>query len=158
MDIALVILFLFLGIAFLLLEIFFLPGISVGGVAGTAFVVAGIWYAFARLGTTAGWLALVIGTAAFGVAVWLFLKGRVLERLSLTAELKSDDAAPAAFSVGDTGRTLSRLAPVGRALIGGTDVEVKAREQLVDAGADIVIVGFDGHTPVVRVADKSEIR
>ena len=46
MDITLVIVFMLLGIIFFLLEIFFLPGISVGGVAGVLFVGASIWYAF----------------------------------------------------------------------------------------------------------------
>lgn len=155
MDILLVSIFLLLGIVFFLLEIFFLPGISIGGVAGTVFVVAGVWYAFAQLGTTAGWLTLAIGAIAFALAVWLFIRARVLERISLTTQLKSDgenNAVRSSLAIGDTGRTISRLAPMGRAFINGIDVEVKAQEQLVDAGVEVQVVAFDDKTPVVKPA------
>ena len=42
-EIFLIVLFMLLGIGFLLLELFLIPGISVGGFAGIAFVVASVW-------------------------------------------------------------------------------------------------------------------
>ena len=65
MDIILVITFVVLGIAFFILEIFFLPGVSIGGIVGTLFTGAGIWYAFAKLGTTAGWIVVAVSVVVF---------------------------------------------------------------------------------------------
>lgn len=151
MDIFLVVLFLLLGIAFFLLEIFFLPGISVGGVAGTVFVVGGVWYAFTYLGTTAGWLSLAAGAVVFVVAVWLFMRAKVLERMSLTTELKDDDTpdAVSGIKVGDTGQALSRLAPMGRAVIAGVEVEVKSQNGFIDVGTPVRVVETDHRTIIV---------
>jgi hypothetical protein len=69
MDIVLVITFVVLGILFFVLEIFFLPGVSIGGIVGTLFTGAGIWYAFAKLGSTAGWIVVVGSVIALLFAI-----------------------------------------------------------------------------------------
>ena len=156
MDIALVIIFLLLGILFFMLEIFFLPGISVGGVAGTAFVVAGVWYAFAKLGVLAGWLSVLTGLIVFGLAIWLFLKGKVLDKMSLTTNLGATEIDPsrAKLKVGDVGTTISRLAPMGKVLFGDVETEVKTQAEFVDAGCEVEIIEFENNILTVRQLNK----
>ena len=55
MPIALIITFAILGIALIVLEIFFLPGTTIAGVAGGLFLVASVWVAFASFGSDIGW-------------------------------------------------------------------------------------------------------
>lgn len=142
MDVALVIVFMLLGIIFFLLEIFFLPGISVGGVAGVLFVGASIWYAFAHLGATAGLITIAGGVVAMGIAIWAFLRSRALEKMALQTELdgKVDALKNIALSVGDKGVTTSRLAPIGKVRFGAEVVEAKSQDGFIDQGVDVEIV------------------
>jgi membrane-bound ClpP family serine protease len=151
MDIILVITFVVLGIAFFILEIFFLPGVSIGGIVGTLFTGAGIWYAFAKIGETAGWIVVAVSVVALALAVVYFIKGKPLDKMALNKELESDN--PYNMSnviVGDKGRTLSRLAPMGKVIVNGEDYEAKVRNGFLDGGVEIEVVGVEGNVLVVE--------
>ena len=79
MDLILVITFIVLGIAFFIPEIFFLPGVSIGGIVGTLFTGAGIWYAFVKLGATAGWIVVAVSAVILLLAIIYFIKGKPLD-------------------------------------------------------------------------------
>ncbi len=152
MDIFLVVLFMFLGIVFLLLELFIIPGVSIGGIAGIAFVVASIWYAFATLSATAGFATLACGVLAMGVAIWIFVRSRTLDRMSLNTEVSGTVDAPkdTQVSVGQRGVTVSRLAPIGTARFGDKTLEVKSLDGLIDPNTEVEVVEVNGETISVR--------
>ncbi len=152
MDIFLVVLFMFLGIVFLLLELFIIPGVSIGGIAGIAFVVASIWYAFATLSATAGFATLACGVLAMGVAIWIFVRSRTLDRMSLNTEVSGTVDAPkdTQVSVGQRGITVSRLAPIGTARFGDKTLEVKSLDGLIDPNTEVEVVEVNGETISVR--------
>lgn len=155
MDIALIIILMALGILFFILEIFFLPGISIGGVAGTVFTVGGIWYAFSQVGSLAGWITLGLGILAFVIAIYLFLKAKTLERLSLTSNV--DSTAPtyniSAVAVGDKGLTISRLSPMGKVLVNGMEFEAKCYDNLLEPKTPIIITAIENQTLIVKETD-----
>ena len=68
MDIILVITFVVLGIAFFILEIFFLPGISIGGIGRTIFPMS--------------FLLILIGTTILYVSLAFFLFHKGLKHYS----------------------------------------------------------------------------
>ncbi len=152
MDIFLVVLFMFLGIVFLLLELFIIPGVSIGGIAGIAFVVASIWYAFATLSATAGFATLACGVLAMGVAIWIFVRSRTLDRMSLNTEVSGTVDAPkdTQVSVGQRGVTVSRLAPIGTARFGDKTLEVKSIDGLIDPNTEIEVAAASGETISVK--------
>ena len=152
MDIFLVVLFMFLGIVFLLLELFIIPGVSIGGIAGIAFVVASIWYAFATLSATAGFVTLACGVLAMGVAIWIFVRSRTLDRMSLNTEVSGAVDVPkdTQVSVGQRGVTVSRLAPIGTARFGDKTLEVKSLDGLIDPNTEVEVVEVNGETISVR--------
>lgn len=152
MDIFLVVLFMFLGIVFLLLELFIIPGVSIGGIAGIAFVVASIWYAFATLNATAGFATLACGVLAMGVAIWIFVRSRTLDRMSLNTEVSGTVDAPkdTQVSVGQRGVTVSRLAPIGTARFGDKTLEVKSIDGLIDPNTEIEVAAASGETISVK--------
>ncbi len=152
MDIFLVVLFMFLGIVFLLLELFIIPGVSIGGIAGIAFVVASIWYAFATLSATAGFATLACGVLAMGVAIWIFVRSRTLDRMSLNTEVSGTVDVPkdTQVSVGQRGVTVSRLAPIGTARFGDKTLEVKSLDGLIDPNTEVEVVEVNGETISVR--------
>lgn len=151
MDIILVITFVVLGIAFFILEIFFLPGVSIGGIVGTLFTGAGIWYAFAKIGTTAGWIVVAVSVIILLLAIVYFIKGKPLDKMALDKELESDNLYDMSkVAVGDRGVTLSRLAPMGKVLVNGEEYEAKFREGFLDRGVEIEVVEIEGNVLVVR--------
>jgi len=155
MDIALVIVFMFLGIIFFLLEIFFLPGISVGGVAGVLFVGASIWYAFSHLGPTVGLITIAGGVVAMGLAIWAFVRSKALDKMSLNTELdgKVDALNGIALSVGDKGVTVSRLAPIGKVRFGTEVVEAKSQDGFIDQTVAVEIVEVSTYGVLVRAVE-----
>ena len=151
MDIILVVTFVVLGIAFFVLEIFFLPGVSIGGVVGTLFIGAAIWYAFAKIGAVAGWVVVAVSVVALLLAVIYFIKGKPLDKMALNRELESDNPYNMSnVTVGDEGRTLSRLAPMGKVLVNGEDYEAKVRNGFLDGGVEVVVVAVEGNVIVVE--------
>ncbi len=153
-EIGLVVLFMLLGIIFLLLELFIIPGISIGGMAGLAFVIASVWYAFSTLGTTAGGITLACGVVAMAVAVWIFMRSRTLDKMSLKTEIDSSVDLPkdAQVAIGERGVALSRLAPIGTARFADKMLEVKSLDGLIDPNTEIEIVAVSGETISVQKA------
>ena len=150
MDIILVITFVVLGIAFFIIEIFFLPGVSIGGIVGTLFTGAGIWYAFAKIGTTAGWVVVVVSVIILLLTIVYFIKGKPLDKMALDKELESDNLYDMSkVAVGDRGVTLSRLAPMGKVLVNGEEYEAKFREGFLDRGVEIEVVEIEGNVLII---------
>ncbi len=150
MDIILVITFVVLGIVFFILEIFFLPGVSIGGIVGTLFTGAGIWYAFAKIGTTAGWVVVVVSVIILLLTIVYFIKGKPLDKMALDKELESDNLYDMSkVAVGDRGVTLSRLAPMGKVLVNGEEYEAKFREGFLDRGVEIEVVEIEGNVLII---------
>ncbi len=54
LDLIIVIAVIALGVLFMLIEIFLLPGISIAGIAGAIFLIGGIVYAYIFLGDQCG--------------------------------------------------------------------------------------------------------
>lgn len=152
MDIILVITFVVLGIAFFILEIFFLPGVSIGGIVGTLFTGAGIWCAFAKLGAMAGWIVVAVSVVVLLLAIVYFIKGKPLDKMALDKELEYDNPYDMSkVAVGDRGFTLSRLAPMGKVLVNGEEYEAKFREGFLDRGVEIEVVEIEGNVLIVGI-------
>jgi membrane-bound ClpP family serine protease len=142
MEITIVLILLLTGIAFLLIELFLIPGISLAGIASLLLTSSSVYYAYANIGSTAGHLTLLGGLVLSGVAVWIFLKTKTLEKMSLKAEIdgKNDPLANVKVNIGDTGTTVSRLAPMGKVKVNGYIMEAKTNDDFVDEGCTIRVV------------------
>ncbi len=152
MDIALLSLFLLLGVIFLILEIFLLPGFGIGGVAGIGFIGVAIWYAFTYVGVTAVWVTSGASILLLILGIWLFLRFKVLDKISLKAEIDGTaDNKVSQIKEGDTGIARTRLAPMGNARFGDLDVEVKSEDGYIDAGTPIVVSQVNSTNVCVRL-------
>ena len=151
MILALIITLVVLGIAFLLLEIFFLPGITIAGIAGGLCLAAAAWLSY--YGATVGWYTVVAVVVIFSISVYLFIKTGVMDKISLQAEIKSTvEGKDTNIKVGDRGVSLSRLAPIGNAEINGKITEVKSIRGFVDADTEIEVIAADKQEILVRRA------
>lgn len=152
-DIIIVSIVILLGILFLLIEIFLLPGISIAGIAGLVFIVGGIIYAYAYLGTTAGNITLLISVLVLTGGFLGLLRSKSLRKIALTNDIDSkvDTSDLEKIRPGDQGITLSRLNPIGKVGIKGVVVEGKsANGELIEEGTQIEVVKVDSSNIVVK--------
>jgi membrane-bound ClpP family serine protease len=142
MEITIVLVLLLVGILFLLLELFLIPGLSLAGIAGVLSMGAAVYYAYSQIGSTAGHLTLFGGLVLSAIAVWIFIKSKTLEKMSLKTEIdgKNDPLANVKVTKGDTGIALSRLAPMGKVKVNGYVMEAKTNDDFVDEGSEIRII------------------
>ena len=140
-----VIALLLLGILLLLLEILFVPGTTIVGVGGMILLAIGIYLAYDFIGTTAGHLSLASSVAVIFLALIVLLKGQTWKRMALetNVEGKGVEQLEKLVFVGDRGKTISRLNPVGKALFGEKILEVSTTGEFVDEDVNIEVVKLD---------------
>lgn len=130
------------GLVLLFAEILLIPGVGIAGILGLASLGGSCYFAFTQIGTTAG--AIVTGinvVLVVALTVWV-LRAQTWKKLTLNTNIGSKAVASEAsvVSVGDKGKTVTRLAPMGTARFGESAVEVKALEGMIDPGTDVQIV------------------
>ncbi len=153
MDILLISALVLLGIIFLVVELLILPGISIGGVLSALSYGGAIYIAYGRLGGFAAVVVAVVIAVLSTIALVVSLRGKTWKRLALNDKLEaaSNQAPEAEVKVGDTGEALSRLAPMGRVVINGTNYEAKSSGEYIDAKSRVEVVGFENSNVVVRI-------
>ncbi len=141
MDLLIISLLIIAGILFFIIEVFFVPGITIAGIAAAICLLYANYYAFANLGLTAGFLTLAASAAGCIAVITWFMHSKTIDRLSLKKDINSKVNNPAekGIRVGDTGTTATRLALIGNAEINGQLVEVKSMEGLIDEHTPIIV-------------------
>ncbi|MDR1808991.1 MAG: hypothetical protein LBR34_01115 [Prevotella sp.] len=157
LEIVIVIFLALLGIALLLAEIFFLPGITVAGIAGALSLAGGIIYAFAYLGSVGGFMTVIASIVLFAAAFAYLIKSNVMADIGLKTDIEAtvDQTELLQLKVGDEGQAVSRLNPIGKAEFNGLGVEAKSvTGEYINEGEPIVIVKIDTCNVLVKVAEK----
>ena len=129
------------GLVLILAEILIIPGVGVAGVLGLLSLGGSGFYTFHEYGSLAG--GIVTGAEAvllLAMAIYV-LRARTWKRFTLNTNIDSK-AVPAdqVLSVGDRGKTVTRLSPVGAVRVGDNVIEVKALEGMIDPGVDVEVV------------------
>lgn len=147
--------FIVIGLIFLALEILVIPGVGVAGIIGFILIAIGVWQAYAGHGMVAGHLVLG-GTFIFTVlTLVLSLRGKTWRRFALSTAIDSkvnliDEAK---IKPGDTGKSVSRLAPMGKALINEEFYEVSTNGDFIDPQTEIVVLKIEYNKVIVKRKD-----
>ena len=142
MDILIVIVLCVIGILLILAEIFLIPGLTLTAVAGTAFSIGGIFYAFKYIGTTAGIITLISVTLIIAITFVYLVKSKALDRIALKTDINSTVAAKELtdISEGDKGITISRLNPIGKVRVNNITMEAKTLSGFIDENTNITVI------------------
>lgn len=155
LDTVIIIALLSVAILLVILELFFLPGLSVAGFLSVVFYGVAIYYSFSHLGSVVGLITLVVAVLLTLLFIWYFMRSRTLDKMSLHTNI--DNTAPTrvnqSISVGDCGVTLSRLNPMGKVLIGDITVEARAIE-FIDESTEVRVVKIDATNVMVEPIEK----
>jgi len=140
------------GFLFLLLEILVLPGTNIAGVIGFVLIAIGVWQAYASFGALAGSLTLG-GCIVFSIGgLYVSLKSGTWKRASLKSNIdgKVNLVDADKVKVGDTGKAISRLAPMGKAMINNEYYEVKTLGEYLDPGTEIEVISIEFNKITVK--------
>ena len=151
-DLIIVTLVILLGIAFLMAEIFLLPGLTISGIAGFIFLVGGIAYSYMYIGPMAGNLTLIISVFLILGSFLFFIKSKSLRRISLNTVIDSkvDTSDLQKIKAGDIGITESRLNPIGKVFINDLTVEAKSMDgEMIDEDTEVKVIKVDWSNIIV---------
>lgn len=147
-----IIVLILVGLVLIFAEILLIPGIGVAGVLGLLSMGGSCFYAFNQLGTNAGVIVTIVNAALIvALTIWV-LRAKTWKRFTLNTNIdsKAIDLFEDKLSVGDRGRTLSRLSPMGSAKIMDEVYEVKALEGMIDSGVEIEVVLIEDNKIYVK--------
>ena len=141
-----------LGLLFLLVELVLLPGVSVGALLTLVCYGSALYLAFTNFGTTVGLIVLASILMLSIVAIIFSLRAKTWRRLSLNEEVTSSSmpSPEQSLKIGDTGRALSRLAPMGKVEFAGQIFEAKSLDSYIDARSMVEVVGFENFNVIVK--------
>ena len=151
----LIIILVLLGVFFLVAELIFLPGVTLGAILAAASYGAAIYFAFVRLGIIGGVLTIAVVVAAALVAVVMSLRAKTWQRLALNDKVEgtSMDSPAQALKVGDKGVAVSRLSPMGKVKIDGKVYEAKSVDAYIDQRCEVEVVDFENFNVVVKKSE-----
>ena len=141
-----------LGVFFLVLELIFLPGVTLGTILSVVSYGAAIYLGFARLGVVGGFVTLFVVVALSLIATVISLRAKTWQRLALNDKIESQSSENLAsvVEVGAKGVALSRLSPMGKVQIDGKAYEAKSDGIYIDQRSEVEVVGFENFTVIVK--------
>ena len=147
----LIILLIVLGVLFLLLEIIVIPGTTFAGIVGFVLVFVGLWQAYASKGIVEGHITLGATLVVTVVTLYYSFKAGTWKRMALktTVDGKMDQLDGLSIKEGDTGTTVSRLAPSGKAMINNDIVEVHTYGEFIDQENEIIVISVKDNKIIV---------
>ncbi len=140
------------GIIFLLLEILVVPGATVVGLFGVGLVIAGVVVSFNHYGVKTGVITL-IGTLVISlIAIGIALRSNTWKKAMHSSVLEGRVNVVEADMVvkGDEGVAITRLNPMGKALIKDEYYEVRSKDNLIPENTPIVVIKVEGNKIIVK--------
>jgi membrane-bound ClpP family serine protease len=144
MSLTLIIILIIAGLLFLLLEVMVIPGTTVVGVAGFALIAFSVWESYHTFGTPIGHFVL-LGTIFFTIlTIYLSLKSKTWNKIMLKTEVdgRVNEIDSNQIKVGDSGVSVSRLAPSGKAIFNNEYFEVHTNGEFIDQETNILVTHF----------------
>lgn len=140
------------GLILVLAEILLIPGVGVAGVLGILSMGGSCFYAFNQMGNTAGAIVTAVNVVLLvALTVWV-LRAKTWKRFTLDTNIdsKAVDSGEDTVVIGDKGRTVTRLAPMGTVRFGDRTYEAKALEGMIDQETDVEIVLIEDNRIYVK--------
>jgi membrane-bound ClpP family serine protease len=152
MTIFVIALLIALGLLLLLLEFAVIPGVTVAGIGGFIVLGVSVYIAFVKYGNIAGFITLAIVLILSPLMIYHFFKSKAGKNMMLETKIegKVETIKTDKINVGDTGKTIGRLAPMGKIRVNGEIVEAQSTGQFIDHNTDIKILKVLSNKVVVE--------
>lgn len=155
MDIWLAIVLVSFGLIFLVLEVFVFPGVGISGVLGIISLGIGVYIAF-QLDTYLGLFTLASSLLGTSILVYFSIKFDTFSMMSLKTNIDSKVEVNhlSELKISDTGISISRLAPMGKAQFNDFYSEVSSQEGFIEENSPIIITNIKDNTIFVSPIKK----
>lgn len=141
-----------IGALLLVAELVLLPGFTIAGIGALGCYCGAAYMGYSNYGVSG--LLLTIGAIIMVslVATWLSLRARTWQKLALkhNIESKSQESPEHQVEIGERGVAITRLAPMGKVMIGGRTYEAKTIDSFVDQQTEIEVTGFENFNVIVK--------
>lgn len=153
MEIVIVTTLLILAIILILIEIFVLPGITVGGIAGGILAIVGLYYSYHTFGVSGLIITIIASLCLFIVFFYICIKSKLFDKAALKKELnyKITDAHINQLQSGDLLTTVSRLNPMGKVTDGKNFYEAKSESGFIEENKTVFVVRIERNTVIVDI-------
>lgn len=141
-----------IGLVLMFAEILLVPGVGVAGILGLISMGGSCFCAFHQYGNTVGAIVTAVNVVLLiALMVWV-LRAKTWKKMTLETNIdsKAVSSDAAVLAVGDRGRTLTRIAPMGSARFGNFVVEVKAVEGMLDPNIEVEVVLIEDNKIYVK--------
>ncbi len=130
-----------IGLVLMLAEVLIIPGVGIAGVLGLLSMGGSCYYAFYEFGSATGGIVTGVNGLLLLVFIIYVLRAKTWKRFALETNIDAKAVSQEeVMAVGDRGKTVTRLAPMGAVRVGDNVVEVKALEGMIDPGIEVEVV------------------
>jgi membrane-bound ClpP family serine protease len=145
-----------LGLLLLLIEFAVIPGVTIAGIGGAVLLIASVYVAFTGIGTVAGFITLAVVLIVSPLMIYYFFNSRSGKKMILESEIggKIENFNPDNLKVGDIGKTIGRLAPMGKIKVNGELVEAQSTGAFIDHQTEIRIIKIKSNQIIVEPIKK----
>lgn len=152
MEIVIITTLLVLAIILILIEIFVLPGITVGGIAGAILAVIGLYYTYLTFGISGLVISITVSILLFIVFFYICIKSKLFDKAALKKELnyKITDTHINSLHAGDILTTVSRLNPMGKVTDGSNFFEAKSECGFIEENKSVYVIRIERNTVIVN--------
>lgn len=151
MSLSFIILLVVLGVVLLLVEFLIIPGVTVAGVAGFVFLIVGVVLSYIYLGPRQGNIVLLVTLVINVTSIFIFFRTKTWRKAGLKSEILGKvNVIENDIIEGITGKSISRLAPTGKALFNDKMIEVQSIEGFIDQNIEIVITSIKNNKIYIK--------
>ena len=146
------------GLVLIFAEILLIPGVGVAGILGLLSLGGSCFYAFREFDTLTGGIVTGVNALLLVIMLVYVLRAKTWQKMSLETNIDSKAVADdfSFVHIGDTGKTLTRLAPMGSVRFGEEVVEAKSLEGMLDPETDVEIVLMEDNKIYVKAIEKTD--
>lgn len=151
-----IVLLILLGLLLLLIEFAVIPGVTIAGIGGFLLLGASVFIAFTEYGTGAGFITLTVVLIAAPLMIYYFFKSKTGKKMILENRIdgKVENVDQQKITVGDEGKSLGRLAPMGKVKVNGEVVEAQSTGSFIDQNIQIRVVKILSNKIIVEPLNK----
>jgi membrane-bound ClpP family serine protease len=142
-----------LGIILLLIEFLIIPGVTVAGVGGVLLIAGGVFAAYLRYGVMYGNITLATTVLVLIIIFIVALRTRTWKKIALDTKIDSsveNIKKEGRFMVGERGKTVTRLAPIGKAIFNNKIIEAKSISGYINENTEVEIIKIQNTNVIVK--------
>lgn len=156
MSLLAILLLIVLGLVLLLIEFAVIPGVTIAGIGGFLLLGGAVYIAFAQYGTLTGFITLAGVLIAAPILIYYLFQSRTGKKMILEKNIngKVETEVSAEIAVGDSGKAIGRLAPMGKVKVNGQVVEARSTGAFIDQNTAIKVLKIESNKIIVEPLNK----